>query len=241
MKRSCAGARRACPSASAPTVSRPGRNCWRGRRRLLILDDGFQHLQLHRDFDLVLIDALNPFGGGYALPLGRLREPLGGLGRATAFLITRADEAPNTKAIESVLRRYNATAPVFRACTVPRCWRGPGGAMLGARELAAARAVAFCGLANPESFRNSLRRAGVTPLDWYAYEDHHHYTPSEIRRLARHAVDIGADTLLTTAKDAVNLDADYPQVIGSVKLYWLEIDITIDRREELLALIEASL
>ncbi len=208
---------------------------------LLVLDDGFQHVQLERDFDLVLIDASNPFGGGYALPLGRLREPLESLARADAFILTRADEAPNTKGIESVLRRYNATAPVFRAHTVPRCWAGSGGATIGARELRAARTVAFCGLANPESFRRSLRREGIEPLDWHAYDDHHRYTPSEIRRLARHAADLGADILLTTAKDAVNLDADYPSIIGSVKLYWLEIDIAIDRREELLRLIESRL
>ena len=96
--------------------------------RILFLDDGFQHLQLHRDFDLVLIDALRPFGGGHLVPLGRLREPLDGLARASAFVITRADEVPNTKAIESVLRRYNAAAPVFQARTVPARWRDAAGA-----------------------------------------------------------------------------------------------------------------
>jgi tetraacyldisaccharide 4'-kinase len=161
------------------------------------------------------------------------------LRRADAFLITRADEAPNTKAVESVLRRYNATAPVFRAHTVARRWAEASGATFELGKLDTPRAVAFCGLANPESFRRSLQRAGIAPIDWYAYEDHHHYTPSEIRRLARHAMDIGADVLLTTAKDAVNLDADYPSIIGTVKLYWLEIEVEIERRAELLALIEA--
>jgi tetraacyldisaccharide 4'-kinase len=211
--------------------------------RLLVLDDGFQHMQLQRDFDLVLIDALNPFGGGYALPLGRLREPMRGLKRASAFVITRSDEAPNTKAIESTLRSYNATAPVFRARTVSRRWAGAGGAIVNSRDLADARAIAFCGLANPETFRRSVAREGVFPLEWFIYNDHHRYTPAEIRRLARHAVDVGANVLLTTAKDAVNLDADYPSIISSVKikLHWLEIDIEIDRREELLSLIEARL
>ncbi len=208
---------------------------------LLVLDDGYQHLQLQRDFDLVLIDATNPFGGGWVLPLGRLREPLDGLQRADALMITRADEAPNTKAIENVVRRYNATAPIFRARTVPRCWVGIGGATLDPQALEKSRAVAFCGVANPESFRRALGRAGIAPIEWYEYEDHHRYTPSEIRRLARHAVDIGADVLLTTAKDAVNLDAEYPAIIGPIKLYWLEIDIAIDRREELLGLMAARL
>ncbi|HEX4276772.1 MAG TPA: tetraacyldisaccharide 4'-kinase, partial [Bryobacteraceae bacterium] len=87
--------------------------------KLLFLDDGFQHRQLARDFDLVLVDALRPFGGGELIPLGRLREPMSGLARASAFLITRSDEAPNTYAIEFALRRLNPKARVFRARTVP--------------------------------------------------------------------------------------------------------------------------
>ncbi len=208
---------------------------------ILFLDDGFQHLQLKRDFDLVLIDASNPFGGGYALPLGRLREPLEGLARASAFLITRSDQAPNTKAIENTLRRYNKTAPVFRSLVIPTRWVGAAGAVIEARDLANASVVAFCGIANPQSFRKALQQAGIAPIEWYIYDDHHRYTPSEIRRLARRAADVGADTLLTTAKDAVNLDADYPGIIGRVKLWWLEIDVVIDKRDELIALIETHL
>ncbi len=201
--------------------------------RILFLDDGFQHLQLHRDFDLVLIDALHPFGGGHPVPLGRLREPLEGLARAGAFLITRAGEAPNTKAIESVLRRYNATAPVFHARTVAGRWHASGGP----ERLPDARAIAFCGLGNPRAFWRTLCQAGIEPLASYEYGDHHQYTPAEIRRLARHAMDMGAEALLTTAKDAVNLPPDYPAMIGSLKLYWLEVRTVIEGREELLNLI----
>jgi 3-deoxy-D-manno-octulosonic-acid transferase len=205
--------------------------------RVLFLDDGFQHLQLHRDFDLVVIDALRPFGGGYLIPLGRLREPLSGLARAGALLITRSDEAPNTKAIESVLRRYNSAAPIFHARTAPVGWRDAGGAEFEPGCLRASRAVAFCGLGNPQAFWKTLRRLGIQPVACYAYDDHHQYTPSEIRRLAQHASDMGADVLLTTAKDAVNLPADYPAILGEVRLCWLEIGTEIDRREELFSLI----
>jgi len=207
---------------------------------LLFLDDGFQHLQLHRDFDLVVIDALRPFGGGDLVPLGRLREPLSGLGRASAFVITRADEAPNTKAIESVLRRYNSAAPIFHARTVPAGWRDAAGAQFEPALFKAKRAVAFCGLGNPQAFWKTLRRLGIEPLACYGYDDHHQYTPSEIRRLAQHARDMAADVLLTTAKDAVNLDADYPAIVGEVKLYWLEIGTEIDRKEELFSLIRQA-
>ncbi|MDP9171512.1 MAG: tetraacyldisaccharide 4'-kinase, partial [Acidobacteriota bacterium] len=120
--------------------------------KLLFLDDGFQHLQLERDFDLVLVDALNPLGGGHLLPLGRLREPLDGLARAHAFLITRSDEVADTRAIEAVLRRYNPAAPIFHARTVARGWSGDEGAA----EPGDAPSLAFCGLGNPQSFWNTL-------------------------------------------------------------------------------------
>ena len=189
---------------------------------VLFLDDGFQHLQLERVFDLVVIDALRPFGGGELVPLGGLREPLNGLARASAFLINRADEAPNTKAIESALLRYNSTAPIFRSRTVPAKWRGGGETEFEPEFFKDNRTVAFCGLGNPQAFWKTLRRLEIEPLACYEYEDHHQYTPSEIRRLALHARDVGADVLLTTAKDAVNLDTDYPAIMGEVKLYWLE-------------------
>jgi tetraacyldisaccharide 4'-kinase len=213
--------------------------------RIMFLDDGFQHLQLHRDFDLVLIDALRPFGGGELLPRGRLREPLKGLARAGAFLITRTNEVPNTKAIETVLRGYNATAPIFCAQTIPCKWRAADGSEFDPDRFADVvkdlRAIAFCGLGNPQAFWRTLKRIGTEPLACYEYDDHHQYTPSEILLLARHARDMGAGLLLTTAKDVVNLDREYAAVIGSLKLYWLEVRTEIDRRQELLDLIRYRL
>jgi tetraacyldisaccharide 4'-kinase len=207
---------------------------------VLLLDDGFQHLQLHRDFDLVLIDGLHPFGGGHLLPLGRLREPVEGLARADAFLLTRTKEAPNTLAIESVLRQYNLKAPVFNSRIEIRQWMGCDGKCLRPNGLKGIAAVAFCGLGNPETFWRSLQRTGVEPLDKHTYEDHHRYTPVEIRRLARHALDVGAVALVTTAKDAVNLPQDFESIIEPLKLYWLEIGLEIDGREELIALISRT-
>jgi tetraacyldisaccharide 4'-kinase len=211
--------------------------------KMLVLDDGFQHLQLRREFDLVLIDGLRPFGGGHLLPLGRLREPLAGLGRASAFVITRADEAPNTRAIEAVVKKYNSAAPVFRARTVAACWRdGTGAAFpIDAPPFDGARVVAFCGLGNPQAFWKSLRGQGIEPVACYAFEDHHKYTPIEIRRIARHVRDVGVEVLLTTEKDAVNLDPDYPAILETVKLYWLEIRTEIELAEELETLIREEL
>jgi tetraacyldisaccharide 4'-kinase len=204
---------------------------------LLFLDDGFQHLQLHRDFDLVLIDALRPFGGGHFVPLGGLREPLSGLARATAFLVTRADEAPNTKAIETILRRYNPTAPIFHARTVPLKWRDSSGTELNSDVFKDKPVVAICGLGNPQAFWKTLRRLEIEPVAHYEYEDHHQYAPAEIRLLAQHARDMRAEIVLTTEKDEINLDPHYPAIMGEIKLFRLEIGMEIDHREELLSLI----
>ena len=206
--------------------------------RVLLLDDGLQHLQLRRDFDLVLIDALRPFGGGHLLPLGRLREPLEGLGRASAFLITRSRAAANLSAIVSVLRRYNREAPVYFAWLENRRWTNQSGENFDVRAFRNLRSVAFCGLGNPESFWLSLADSGIKPLEKHAYDDHHRYTPNEFRRLARHAREIGAQALLTTAKDAVNLCSEFESLAEPLKVYWLEIGIGIDRKEDLLARIE---
>jgi tetraacyldisaccharide 4'-kinase len=208
--------------------------------KMMFLDDGFQHRQLARNFDLVLIDAMHPFGGGYLLPLGRLREPLESLARASAFLITRSDEAPNTAAIEAALRRYNSAAEVFRARTVAARWVDAAGDERSPEEFADAPVVAFCGIGNPTAFWRMLERLRIHPAASVAYDDHHVYSTAELRRLAQHARDLGARTLLTTAKDAVNLPADYLTTIGELGVWWLEIRTEIERADELIGLIRAA-
>jgi 3-deoxy-D-manno-octulosonic-acid transferase len=213
----------------------------RSRVPFFFLDDGFQHLQLERDFDLVLIDGLRPFGGGHLLPLGRLREPLESLDRAHAFLITRSREVPNIEAIEAVLRRYNSHAPIFHACTELWRWMNGKGELADVPAMAGIPSVAFCGLGNPQAFWRSLERAGVHPIECHAYDDHHRYSPSEVRRLVRHAIDVGAKLLLTTAKDAVNLCPEFASLVSPIDLYWLEIRIEIAGLDDLIALIRSSL
>ena len=205
---------------------------------MFFLDDGFQHLKLKRSFDLVLVDATYPFGGGHLLPLGLLREPHEGFGRADAFVITREDEAPNTAAIRATLRRYNDRAPIFHASVVARRWTDGAGETLDVEAFRGARCMAFCGLGNPRTFWRSLDQLGVEAVERIDYGDHHRYSPLEVRRLARHAQDVGVDVLLTTAKDAVNLSPEYERIFEPLRVYWLEIGVEIDRRAELVELIE---
>jgi tetraacyldisaccharide 4'-kinase len=196
---------------------------------LFILDDGFQHWRLYHDVDVVLIDALDPFGGCRVFPEGRLREPLESLSRADAFVITRCDPYVRSEPIEHYLRAHNANAPIFRSRVVPRRWvNAATGEAFGITEKRFRSVAAFCGLANPASFRRSLGALELdVPLTW-CFGDHHVYRSSELRQLAARAVTTSAEALVTTEKDAMNLPDNFATVVKGFPVYYLEIGIEMD-------------
>jgi len=184
---------------------------------VFLLDDGFQHFSLKRDLDIVLIDALDPRGGG-VFPLGRLREPLSALARATAIVITRAEHGH--AGIERIIRRYNPHAPIFRSRVVvtgavPTC-----------------RVAAFCGLGQPRSFWRTLDELGIPVVCRMQFPDHHRYTEADLKAIERQGA--GAEALVTTEKDLMNLPAG---VTLPLKIYCLHIGIEIEREEELLRML----
>jgi tetraacyldisaccharide 4'-kinase len=170
-----------------------------------VLDDGFQHLKLARDADIVLIDATDPFGGGMTLPAGRLREPLSGLRRADIVVITRSVQAPSP-AIEAMLRRYTH-CPVFYSSTrlesvlrVPRL-----DVALPSQDWTKAKFLAFCGIGNPSAFFDDLRNWSLHAVQQRSFLDHHVYTAREAAELEQAAARCSADALLCTEKDVWNL------------------------------------
>jgi tetraacyldisaccharide 4'-kinase len=178
----------------------------------LLLDDGFQHRRLHRDLDLVLLDATDPFGGGKLVPRGRLREPIQGLGRAHAVLVTRVDQAVD---LASLRQRLSGLAPdhplawaVHRPVRLVDLQSGeewPVGALAG-------RLVhAVSGIANPESFHRTLQGLGARLAGTLCFPDHHPFTEADLAHIAAEAKALGAEWILTTEKDAVRLDGDLPQ------------------------------
>lgn len=160
----------------------------RGDLDVILLDDGFQHRRLHRDLDLVCVDGLRPFTGWGVPPAGWLREPLSALSRADGFVVTRGREGVAMTGMARVL----GDQPVFAART--REW------IEGLPE--AGRRVAFCGLGNPGSFRQSLDRLGLGSVDLVVFPDHHEYTGADWAQLR----EMG-EVRITTAKDAVKLGA----------------------------------
>jgi tetraacyldisaccharide 4'-kinase len=205
---------------------------------LILLDDGMQHRKLARDLDIVLVDALKPFGGGHLFPLGRLREPLEGLARAGVVLITRSAFSDLTPAIVDTVRRYNREAPVFHAGVRPEAWVEPSSG----REYPVAErpfecAGVFCGLGNPLSFRRTLESLGVMPVDMVEFPDHHKYRPHELQRAAEQMAALGAKALVTTEKDVVNLCEDWESLIAPLELYWLKVAMGIENDQELMELV----
>ncbi|HWX38676.1 MAG TPA: tetraacyldisaccharide 4'-kinase [Candidatus Sulfotelmatobacter sp.] len=170
-----------------------------------VLDDGFQHLKLARDANIVLVDSTDPFGGGRMLPAGRLREPLSALRRADLIVITRCVQAPSP-AIEAILRRHT-TSPIFCASTrletvlrIPRL-----DVPLREQDWRKTRFFAFCGIGNSPAFFDDLRLWGFQLTGERSFADHHSYTQAEAAELDRLASQCGADALLCTEKDVWNL------------------------------------
>jgi tetraacyldisaccharide 4'-kinase len=209
-----------------------------------LLDDGFQHLQLARACDIVLIDASNPWGArtvaGRTLPRA-LREPIEALRRAQALVLTRCEQVEPSalQILENNLRRIHPAAPVFHSRTHLTGFRTSAeAAPTPPRELAGQRAVAFCGLGNPENFLAMLRGEGIGIAAARCFPDHHHYNDQDIDQLNDLVRSHGAACLITTEKDVVNLP--HPARFADsfiAPAYWADISPDVQGRDPLLALI----
>jgi tetraacyldisaccharide 4'-kinase len=201
-----------------------------------VLDDGFQHLGLARDLNILTLDAENPWGGAALLPYGSLREPRAGLSRADCIIITRADSQEDHSELKEEVQRLAHNRPIFVSRMVPD----------GIRTLEnlqsdfvspPRRLAAFCGLGNPESFYNLLRREGYDLALTRTFSDHHTYTQTDVTSVALEARSAGAKALVTTAKDAVKLQG----LAFELPCYVLEIRISIDNETSLRQMMRQAL
>lgn len=172
---------------------------------LLLLDDGYQHLALARDVDILLLDAADPFGGGRLPPAGTLREPLSALRRADAFVFTRIDRASPSADARAELTRSNPDAPVFTARIRATGLADDAGAPVTSPALTGRRFVAVCGIAHPQAFVASLRELELAPEEVLAFPDHHRYGRRDLARIRDAADRTGSAWIATTEKDAVKL------------------------------------
>lgn len=192
---------------------------------IIILDDGFQHMAVRRDLDLVLFSASALYENMHVFPGGLLREPLSALERASCFVITGCSEE-NSKKVDQFshyLRTKWAETPLFLSRFEPRCFVDSGGRSFSLQHITAP-VLAFCGIASPLRFRSSLEQVGVGLAAFRSFKDHMNYTGDTLVMLERQARLCGAKALLTTEKDLVKLaEADI-----SLPLYALSMKMEID-------------
>lgn len=197
----------------------------------LVLDDGFQHMQLHRSLNIVLLDSRRPFGNGYTLPLGRLREPLSSLKDADIVILTRSAAGLEQASLQAVIREANPAARTFRSHTVAKdLYEMATGRVHQIDSLSGKRVASFCGIGDPASFFGHVQQLGCDVVLERTYKDHHRYSPRDLEQLSRSAEAANAEAFLTTAKDVMNLgEAALP-----IPTLALRIDLEIDGEEELL-------
>lgn len=217
-----------------PVIESPNR--YRGALRakelgaeVVLLDDGFQHLAVARDLDVVLVDATLPFGFGKLLPAGLLRERPEALGRAGAVVITRAD-LPAPEELACLRRELDRLAPgavraeaVYAPKGLVPIVTGGKGTPGSLAHPGGQKVAAFCGIGNPHGFGRVLRKIGMGPVIASRFPDHHRYAPKELAAFQEEALSRGAELVVTTQKDAVRL----PRFDWRLPVYFLRGELAL--------------
>ena len=192
---------------------------------LFLLDDGFQHRRLHRDVDIVLLDAMDPLGGDAVFPAGRLREPIEALERADMLLITRAGR----RRFDGLIARL-PKKPLFYADVAISGWLP--------EKPSLQSVAAFCGLANPQAFFETLNEAEAHIVKTAVFPDHHRYSAEDVIGLTKAAGAAGATVLVTTEKDRVNLPHNCDELVKPLCLVTVAIRTRLRNESEFFATLD---
>ena len=211
-----------------------------------ILDDGYQHWQLARDLDILLIDAVNVFGNGYMLPRGTLREPM-----AHLCLRTKVDQAAagSREYIRETVDRYNGRAKIVESIHQPRCfipladwYVDIAGAGIPVTDMKGRRIVAVSAIGNPASFEQTLEDLGTEIIESLRYPDHHDYAMQEMKDVLRRAESQGAEAIIITEKDAVKIPAEVVKAKWPIPVYVICVEVTFkEGGQEFYSLLKSKL
>jgi tetraacyldisaccharide 4'-kinase len=204
---------------------------------VFILDDGYQHLQLARDVNILLIDSTRALRDEFLLPAGSLREPMSSLHRADIVFFTRSNHSQ--KVVQAI--QESPELPIFPSETRLVRYRNLSSGLANKREvtgLPAQPIFAFCGIGNPDAFFADLGRWGNVVAGKLQFRDHHKYSAADIRMIEKQAKAAGARSIVSTEKDAINLGSFRAE---SLSLYLCEIKMHIPDAEAVLAEIHRRL
>jgi tetraacyldisaccharide 4'-kinase len=196
---------------------------------VFLLDDGFQHLHLWRDLNILLLDSSRPFGNGWTLPAGLLREPAAATRRADLIILTRCPEGAVVTPLVSGKPAFAASHRLVDALPLP------GGNPVPFADLQGPSFLAFAGIAQPESFFSALRDRGINVVHTLPFPDHADYDRATLEEIGAALQSSGAEYAITTEKDGVKLK-QLPVETAAVT-YVARLDVEIDKPADLLALV----
>jgi tetraacyldisaccharide 4'-kinase len=212
------------------------------KAEVIILDDGYQHWELARDLDIVLIDTINVFGNNFLLPRGTLREPLANLARAHACLLTKVDQSTHDArdGIRDTIKYYNDTALIVESIHNPRYFIEIEEWYKGIRTknmipldiVKGQKIVALSAIGNPSSFEQTITDVGAQVVETVRYPDHHDYTMAEMQHVMQMAVDECAYAIITTEKDAVKIPSEFIHSDRPLRMYVLGIEVHFTEGQE---------
>jgi tetraacyldisaccharide 4'-kinase len=194
------------------------------RPDLFLLDDGFQHFQLHRDLDVVLVDADRPFGNGRLLPRGPLREPVATLTRPLVLALSRYEDRRHRPLWQALREAFPAATVVRVAFHLQDAVRHPGGPRQALAALAGIKLAGLASLARPEVFAASLQAYGLELQRLFVFPDHHPYSAQDVAQVVAAAREEGAAGLITTEKDWVRLARVWS---GDLPLYVVPLSVSL--------------
>ena len=207
----------------------------------IVMDDGFQHRRLGRDLDIIVVDATEPFGYGWLLPRGLLREPIANIARADFVIISRCDQV-STKSLQQTRATILQHDPSMKIATTkvqPELWMQYDGQQQALESLAKQPVYACCAIGNPDSFYATLSQVASNTVGQKNYPDHHLFTRDDINSIVETAKSAGAQAIVCTHKDLVKIGVN--QLMG-LPIYALVTGIVFtDGEQELKTVIQSTL
>ncbi len=201
---------------------------------LFLMDDGFQHLSIKRDADIVTINATDPVGNGFLIPAGILREPLNALKRADMVIITKSDLVSKERLsrIKEHIRHVSGDIDIFEAIHEPAFFYTASNERKPLDCLRQNRVCAISGLADNNSFSVTLSQLDVTVVSRLLYMDHHRYVSADMEKIADAVAKDNADAIVTTEKDWIKLkDIAMPLALKEADILVLKIEVKVKEDE----------
>ena len=198
--------------------------------KAVVLDDGFQHRSLYRDLDIVLVDpSQSPFHTAM-LPAGFRREPLSSLKRADVVILTKVSPGENVDRLGEQIRSRSAAAIMTSSYRVTSFRRAKTKFRVDLNSVRGKRAVGFCGIGRPESFKQSLEEIGIHVDSMIAFNDHHWYTASDLQRIVTEQEEWKAEFIVTTEKDFVRISQT--EFFETFPFFYIEVEAEIHQKDE---------